>query len=133
MSVQAFQTDQLSVRPGKIRIGRDLILAGSYGSSEEEILAALLITMSRELDNQWWAFALGTVQQRITQEHIKAEAGQGSRLFVIRHTDIYNLGMERLCQRRMLIVQRLGRSTGNIDVVRPTEALLGPIARFIMR
>jgi hypothetical protein len=133
MSVQAYQTDQLSVRPGKIQIGRDLILTGSYGSSEEEILAALLITMSRELDNQWWAFALGTVQQRITQEHIKAEAGQGSRLFVIRHTDIYNLGMERLCRRRMLSVQRLGRSAGNIDVVRPTEALLGPIARFIMR
>jgi hypothetical protein len=133
MSVQAFQTDQLSVRPGKIQIGRDLILPRSYGSSEEEILAALLIVMSRELDNQWWAFALSTVQQRITEEHLKAEAGQGSRLFLIRHTDIFNLGLERLLHRQMLNVQRIGRSSGGTVVVRPAEALLGPIARFIMR
>ena len=129
MGVQAFQTDQLSVRPGKIRIGSDLILPRTYGSSEEEILAALLIVMSRELDNQWWAFPLTTVQQRITLEHIKADRGEGSRMFLIRHTDIYNLGLERLTARGMLRVQRIGRS--NTIVVRPTEALLGPIAQFI--
>ena len=132
MSVQVFPTEQLSVRPGKIQIGRELILPRSYGSSEEEILAALLIVMSRELDNHWWAFPLTVLQQRITQEHIKADRGEGSRMFLIRHTDIYNLGLDRLTQRDMLRVQRVGRSSGGTVVVRPTEALLGPIARFIM-
>lgn len=129
-----YSMGQLSVKPSQVAIPENLVIAGTYGRGEQEAMAALLIVMCRESGDVWQGFTLGTIGDRVIQEHDKANTDNGGGfLFTLNHQAAENLnkGLPELIERGMLQVEPDAGTDRSLDVVFPTEKLLEPIQRLI--
>jgi hypothetical protein len=129
-----YSMGQLSVKPSRVPVPASMVLRSTYGRSEQEMLAALLITMYQQKGDVWQGFTLHAISERVGEEHVNSRVGQGSALFFngARASEVLTVGLRELIEREMLQVEPEADGNRAYDVIFPTEELLKPLRHLII-